>query len=177
MWGEFYEGEFRDCPKWGMPSSEVLSDVVDVAAIKWYAGVLNGDGQLSAWGRELIDEKAIFASPDIKNQNPALGPLVEIEAFRSPFRVLSESGEVWNLGGEGIRSAGRVAAGVDRISGGCIRSRKMSSWSYRESDRSPQRDFSFLEGHPRGAFDVRGPDPDPDEGKNGALLWIEPTAK
>jgi hypothetical protein len=94
-----------------------------------------------------------------------------------PFRVLTRSGEVYNLSGSRPLTGGRVTGGIEAIYGNLFLPKGSAVWTWDAGSRAgAQAEVDALLQQignlPRGAFDLRTVGEN--DASKVAAVWIEP---
>ena len=94
VWGEHYTTGYKDTPVWPAPPTETLQNVRKIAITHWRAATLRQDGKWHIWGGHGGSSGPFDLQPFER-----WGEIADIETTYEPFRVLTRSGQVYNLGG------------------------------------------------------------------------------
>ncbi len=144
-----------------------------IAITHWRAATLRQDGKWHIWGGHGGSSGPFDLQPFEK-----WGEIADIETTYEPFRVLTRSGQVYNLGGSRPLSGGLVAEGIEAISDQLLLPKGSTVWTWNSSKSraSAQAEVDALlqqiGNRPRRAFDLRiiGDN----DASNVAAVWIEP---
>ena len=171
VWGEHYTTD-KDGPKWPAPPPEALLNVRQIAITHWRAATLGKDGRLHIWGGHGGSSGPFDLAPFAK-----WGEITGMQSGYDPFRVLTHSGEVYNLGGSRPLSGGLVTDGVAAIYDQLLLPKGSSVWTWDAKSRaSAQAEVDALlqqiGNRPRSAFDLRIVGEN--DASKVAAVWIEP---
>jgi hypothetical protein len=173
VWGEHYTTGYKDTPVWPAPPTETLQNVRKIAITHWRAATLRQDGKWHIWGGHGGSSGPFDLQPFER-----WGEIADIETTYEPFRVLTRSGQVYNLGGSRPLTSGLVAEGIEAISDHLLlpKGSPVWTWNSNKSRGSAQAEVDALlqqiGNRPRGTFDLRIVGDH--DASNVAALWIEP---
>ena len=172
VWGEHYTSDYEG-PKWPAPPAEALRDVRKIALMRNRAATLRRDGKWFVWGGQEGNSGPFDLEPFQK-----WGEIADIATAKDAFRVLTRSGQVYNLGGSRPLASGLVAEGIEAISDHLLlpKGSPVWTWNSSKSRASAQAEVDALlqqiGNRPRGAFDLRVVGEH--DASNVAAVWIEP---
>jgi tRNA A-37 threonylcarbamoyl transferase component Bud32/alpha-tubulin suppressor-like RCC1 family protein len=172
VWGEHYTSDYEG-PKWPAPPAEALRDVRKIALMRNRAATLRRDGKWFVWGGQEGNSGPFDLEPFQK-----WGEIADIATAKDAFRVLTRSGQVYNLGGSRPLSGGLVAEGIEAISDQMLlpKGSPVWTWNSSKSRASAQAEVDALlqqiGNRPSGAFDLRVVGEH--DASNVAAVWIEP---
>jgi hypothetical protein len=172
VWGEHYTSDYEG-PKWPAPPAEALRDVRKIALMRNRAATLRSDGKWFVWGGQEGNSGPFDLEPFQK-----WGEIADIATAKDAFRVLTRSGQVYNLGGSRPLASGLVAEGIEAISDHLLlpKGSPVWTWNSSKSRASAQAEVDALlqqiGNRPSGAFDLRVVGEH--DASNVAAVWIEP---